>query len=86
MVFEGVVIMLVVVCVILEGLWCLKEVLVVMCVEYICGNKLVEVDWCFYICIVEMVGNFVLVDMVGIFFDSCYSLIVVCMSGEVEFI
>lgn len=49
--------------------------------DYVSGCILVDVDWCFYFSIVEMVGNFVLVDMVGILFDGWYGFIVVCMSG-----
>jgi len=83
-VLEGAVIMLAAARVTAEGLRRLEGALAEMRTEHARGNKPVEADRRFHICIAEMAGNPVLVDMVGALFDSRNSPIAARMSGEAE--
>ncbi|MDR7267403.1 DNA-binding FadR family transcriptional regulator [Pelomonas saccharophila] len=83
-VLEGAVIMLAAARVTAEGLRRLGDALAAMQAEHARGNKPVEADRRFHICIAEMAGNSLLVDMVGALFDGRHGAIAARMSGEVE--
>lgn len=83
-VLEGAVIMLAAARVTPEGLRRLKDALAAMQADHARGTKPVEADRRFHLCIAEMAGNTVLVDMVGALFDGRNSPIAARMSGEVE--
>jgi len=83
-VLEGAVVMLAAARVTPEGLRRLREALAAMRAEHARGSKPVEADRRFHICIAEMAGNTVLVDMVAALFDSRNSPIAARMSGEAE--
>jgi len=83
-VLEGAVITLAAARVTAEGLKRLGEALAAMRAEHARGNKPVEADRRFHLCIAEMAGNSMLVDMVGALFDGRHGPIAARMSGEAE--
>jgi GntR family transcriptional regulator, transcriptional repressor for pyruvate dehydrogenase complex len=83
-VLEGAVIMLAAARVTKEGLQRLEAALAAMRAEHARGSKPIEADRRFHICIAEMAGNPVLVDMVGALFDGRHGPIASRMSGEAE--
>ncbi|HEY8880587.1 MAG TPA: FadR/GntR family transcriptional regulator [Roseateles sp.] len=83
-VLEGAVIMLAAARVTRQGLQRLAQALAEMRAEHLRGSKPIEADRRFHVCIAEMAGNTVLVDMVAALFDSRHGPIAARMSGDAE--